>query len=93
MKGAKHVYHLYVIRAKDRDLLQQFLKENGIASGLHYPVPLHLTEAFSFLGYKKGDFPVAEGLADEVLSLPMYPELTEDQIDYVCEEIRDFYKC
>jgi len=93
MDGAKHVYHLYVIRAKDRDLLQKCLRENGIASGLHYPVPLHLTEAFSYLGYKKGDFPVAEGLADGILSLPMYPELTEEQIDYVCEEIKDFYKC
>jgi dTDP-4-amino-4,6-dideoxygalactose transaminase len=90
--NVKHVYHLYVIRAENRDELQIFLKENSIGTGLHYPIPLHLTEAYAHLDYKKGDFPVAEKLANEILSLPMYPELTEDQIDYVCEKIRAFYK-
>jgi dTDP-4-amino-4,6-dideoxygalactose transaminase len=92
LEGAKHVYHLYVVRVKDREKLQNFLKENEIASGLHYPIPLHLTRAYAYLGYKKGDFPVAEKLANDILSLPMYPELTEEQIEYVCEKIKAFYK-
>ena len=92
LQGIKHVYHLYVIRARDRDKLQNFLKENGIGTGLHYPIPLHLTKAYAHLGYNEGDFPVAEKLADEILSLPMYPELSEEQIDYVCEKIKVFYE-
>jgi len=81
-----------VVRVKDREKLQNFLKENEIGTGLHYPIPLHLTQAYAFLGYKKSDFPVAEELANEILSLPMYPELTEEQIEYVCEKIKAFYK-
>ncbi len=92
LKAVRHVYHLYVVRVKDREKLQNFLKENEIATGLHYPIPLHLTQAYAFLGYKKGDFPVAEKLVNEILSLPMYPELTEEQIEYVCEKIKAFYK-
>jgi dTDP-4-amino-4,6-dideoxygalactose transaminase len=92
LDGVRHVYHLYVIRAKERDKLQAYLKENGIGTGLHYPFPLHFTNAYSYLGYKEGAFPVAEKIAGEVLSLPMYAELTEEQIDYVCEKIRNFYK-
>jgi len=92
LNGAKHVYHLYVIRAKNRGKLQNYLNENGIGTGLHYPIPLHLTKAYAYLSYKKGDFPVAEKLADEILSLPMYPELTETQIEYICEKIKTFYK-
>lgn len=92
LEDVKHGYHLYVIRVKDRDKLKMFLEESGIWTGLHYPIPLHLTQAYSYLGYKKGDFPVAERLADEILSLPMYPELTEEQIDSVCEKIKTFYK-
>ncbi|MBA7698621.1 dTDP-3-amino-3,6-dideoxy-alpha-D-galactopyranose transaminase [subsurface metagenome] len=92
LQGVRHVYHLYVVRVKDREKLQNFLKENEIASGLHYPIPLHLTQAYAFLGYKKGDFPVAEKLANEILSLPMYPELAKEQIEYVCEKIKAFYK-
>jgi dTDP-4-amino-4,6-dideoxygalactose transaminase len=92
LKEVKHVYHLYVIRVKNRDKLQIFLKENGIATGLHYPIPLHLTQAYAPLGHKKGDFPVAEKLANEILSLPIYPGLTEEHIEYVCEKIKTFYK-
>jgi dTDP-4-amino-4,6-dideoxygalactose transaminase len=92
LKGVRHVYHLYVVRVKDRDKLQMFLKENEIGTGLHYPIPLHLTQAYVHLGYKKGAFPVAEKLANEILSLPMYPELTEEQTEYVCEKIKAFYK-
>jgi len=91
MSSAKHVYHLYVIRVPEREKLQEYLKEHGIWTALHYPIPLHLTQAYAHLGYKKGDFPVAEKLSDEILSLPMFPELTEEQIDYVCEAIKNFY--
>lgn len=86
-----HVYHLYVVKAEKRDQLQKYLEEKGIATGLHYPVPLHRQRAFSHLGYSQGDFPVAERISDEILSLPMYAELTDEQIDYVCETIREFY--
>ena len=92
LKGFKHVYHLYVVRAENRDKLQMFLNENGIATGLHYPIPLHLTKAYAYLGYGKGDFPVSEKLVNEILSLPMYPELAEEKIEYVCEKIKAFYK-
>jgi dTDP-4-amino-4,6-dideoxygalactose transaminase len=88
----KHVYHLYVVRTHSRDAMADFLRENGIGVGMHYPIPLHLTQAFAFLGYKKGDFPIAEQLADAILSLPMYPELSEDQIQYVCKKVEDFLK-
>ena len=91
MEYARHVYHLYVIRVSDRETLQKYLKEKGIATGLHYPIPLHLQKAFSFYGYCKGDFPVTERAAGEILSLPMYPELTEEQVDYVCDTIRGFF--
>jgi len=92
LHGVRHVYHLYVVRVKDREKLQMFLKENEIATGLHYPIPLHLTQAYAFLGYKKGDFPVAEKLANEILSLPMYPELAKEQIEHVCEKRKDVFK-
>ena len=88
IEDASCVYHLYVIQADDRDGLQQYLQENGVASGLHYPVPLHLQEAYRELGYRKGDFPIAEEAAEKILSLPMYPELTEEQIVYVCDVIK-----
>lgn len=91
MPYAKHVYHLYVIRCKNRDQLQEFLNDKGIATGLHYPIPLHLQKAYAFLGHKRGDFPVAERVAGEILSLPMFPELTQEQIKYVAGAIKDFY--
>jgi len=96
MDYAKHVYHLFVIQVNangkyNRDGLQKFLQENGIATGLHYPVPLHLQPCFSHLGYKKGDFPITEELAEQGLSLPMYAELTDEQIEYVCNNIKSFF--
>jgi dTDP-4-amino-4,6-dideoxygalactose transaminase len=75
-----------------RDKLQRFLNENGIGTGLHYPIPLHLQPCFKELGYKRGDFPVAEQLAESGLSLPIYPELTDEQIEYVAEKIREFFR-
>ncbi len=101
MEYAKHVYHLFVIqvrsqksevRSQRRDELQKYLNENGIATGLHYPVPLHTQPCFEHLGYKKGEFPEAERLAEQGLSLPMYSELTDEQIEYVCGRIKEFFK-
>ncbi|MBC8484634.1 MAG: DegT/DnrJ/EryC1/StrS family aminotransferase [Bacteroidetes bacterium] len=85
------VYHLYVIQIKDRENLIAHLKENGIETGLHYPIPIHLQNAYKHLGYKRGDFPRIESEAERILSLPMYPELTETQIRYVVDKIREFY--
>jgi dTDP-4-amino-4,6-dideoxygalactose transaminase len=85
---AKHVYHIYAIRVKNRDAFMDALGKKDIATGIHYPVPLHLTGAYSPLGYKMGDFPVAEKCASEFVSLPMFAELSEDQIKYACEEIK-----
>lgn len=91
LEGTECVHHLYVIQTDRRDELQKYLGDHGVATGLHYPVPLHLQEAYHHLGYKKGDFPVAERAAGRILSLPMYPELTGGQIGYVCEKIRNFF--
>ena len=87
--GAYHVYHQYTIISQKRDEIQKRLKENGVSSVVYYPIPLHLQEALKFLWYKKGDFPVAERVASEVLSLPMYPELEESAIIKIAEIIRD----
>ena len=92
MPYAKHVYHLFVIQTSRRDELQNFLNKNEISTGLHYPVPLHLQECFEHLGYKKGDFPNTEKLAENCLSLPMFPELKDDQITFVCEKVKQFFK-
>jgi dTDP-4-amino-4,6-dideoxygalactose transaminase len=87
---AKHVYHLYVIRAKNRDVLQGYLSSQGISTGIHYPIPIHLQEAMRDLGYMKGDFPVTERCAQEILSLPMFPELTDEQIERVAAAVNTF---
>jgi dTDP-4-amino-4,6-dideoxygalactose transaminase len=89
---AGSVYHLYVIMLDDRDALQQFLGDKGIATGLHYPLPLHMQKAYEHLGYKEGDFPITERVAKRLLSLPMYPELTRAQIRYVTDSILEFMK-
>jgi len=86
----KSVFHLYVVRHKERDKLRQFLQLKGIATGIHYEKPIHLQKAYSFLNYKESDFPVAEKVMKEILSLPIYPELTETQIGYVCNSIKEF---
>ncbi len=87
---AEHVWHLYVIRARDRDALRAHLGECGIETGIHYPLPIHLQPSFRHLGYARGDFPVTEVLAEEALSLPMFAELTESQIRIVVEAIAEF---
>ncbi len=90
--GRKHVYHLYVIQTRRRDELQAFLNAREIGNGLHYPIPLHLQQAYARLGYKKGDFPVSEQVAERGLSLPMFAELTNEQIDYVVGAVKEFFK-
>ncbi len=92
MPYARHVYHLYVIKSPKREQLIQFLGENGISTGLHYPIPLHLQDCFSSLGYKAGDFQQTEDLANNCVSLPIYPGITEEQLGYVCEKIKHFFK-
>lgn len=89
--GATHVYHLYVIRAPRRDELIRHLGEMGVSCGIHYPIPIHLHEAFEDLGCGRGSFPVSERLADEILSLPMYPEMADSDVDRICEIIAGFY--
>jgi dTDP-4-amino-4,6-dideoxygalactose transaminase len=85
------VYHLYVIRTKDRDALQQFLLERNIVTGLHYPIPLHLQKAYDGQGFRTGDFPAAEAASREILSLPMYPGLTEEQQNRVIQGLFAFH--
>ena len=80
---ARHVYHIYAVRVQERDELRRFLEAKGIGCGVHYPIPIHLQEAWRNVGYPEGSFPIAENLAKEFLSLPMFPELTRDQIEYV----------
>jgi len=92
MPYSKHSYYLYVIRTKERDKLKEFLKKNGIGTGIHYYPPLHLQPAYKHLGYKQGSFPVTEQLTSEILSLPMYPELTEEQINYIAGKVKEFLK-
>jgi dTDP-4-amino-4,6-dideoxygalactose transaminase len=91
-EGAFHVYHLFVVRTKQRTQLQKFLAEKEIATALHYPIPIHFQEAYKHLGYKKGDFPASELAADECVSLPMYAEMSNDQIEYVISNVRSFFK-
>jgi dTDP-4-amino-4,6-dideoxygalactose transaminase len=86
----RHVYHVYAIRTRNRDELISALAEKDIFCGIHYPVPIHLQDAYKFLGYKKGSFPVAEKCAGEFVSLPMFAELSKEQINKVCYEIKCF---
>lgn len=88
--GAESVWHLYVIRSERRDMLREHLISRGISAGIHYPIPIHLQPAYRDLGYKRGDFPVTESCAQQVLSLPMYAEITQSQIEYVANTIGSF---
>jgi dTDP-4-amino-4,6-dideoxygalactose transaminase len=90
--NATHVYHLYVIKTKNRDGLQKHLSENGIGTLIHYPIPPHLQKAYQALGFKKGSFPIAEELADNCLSLPIWPGMTLEQVNIVAENIKKAFK-
>lgn len=87
----KPVYYVFNILAEKRDELAAFLKENEVGSSIYYPIPLHLQKCFSYLGYKKGDFPVSEKISEKILALPIYPEIKEEEVDFVCETIKRFY--
>lgn len=92
LPGARHIYNQYVIRAKDRDALRAHLAAAGVGSEIYYPIPLHLQKCFEYLGHKAGDFPHSERAANETLALPIFPELTETQLQYVVDTIGHFYR-
>jgi dTDP-4-amino-4,6-dideoxygalactose transaminase len=89
--SSNHVYHLFVVETERRDALREHLRERGIQTGIHYPIPIHRQEAYADLGLPAGSFPVAERLARQTLSLPMYAELTSEQIGAVTGAIREFF--
>jgi dTDP-4-amino-4,6-dideoxygalactose transaminase len=86
--GVRHVYHVFAVRVRERDACRARLTEAGVQTGVHYPIPVHLQPAHRDLGYSRGDFPVSEAVAGEVLSLPMFPELTDEQIAGVAAALR-----
>jgi dTDP-4-amino-4,6-dideoxygalactose transaminase len=92
LPACTHVYHLFMVQVARRDALRQFLQDRGVQTGIHYPTPIHLQAAYTDHGWKKGDFPVAEQLSSQIVSLPMFPELSNEQIDYVCDQIGEFVK-
>lgn len=92
MPYARHVYHVYTVRVRGREAFRKALEAEGVATGIHYPIPVHLLKAHADLGYKEGDFPCAERAANEVVSLPMFAELTEQQVRAVCEAVRKHAK-
>ena len=87
-----HIYHQYTIRTPERDNLRKFLQEKGIETAIHYPIPCHLQPALSYLGYRGGDLPVSEKVSKEVLSLPIFQYLSEDEVDYVIDTIVGFFR-
>lgn len=91
-KNATHVYHVYLVRTKHRDKLQNFLADNDIGTLIHYPIPPHLQKAYQHLGFKEGDFPIAEEIANTCLSLPIWPGMQQSEVDYIAEKITKFYK-
>ena len=90
-KQADPVWYVFTIQCQDRDELQDYLKNNGVGTFIYYPVTMHLQECFKDLGYKKGDFPVSEGLCNKVLALPVFVGMTEEMTEYVCDKIKEFY--
>ncbi len=87
----KHVYHLFVIRVPEREKFMDFMKNNGIDTGIHYPIPIHLQKAYSYLSHKEGDFPRTEEFSKHIVSLPMFPGMSDAEIEYVCSKINEFY--
>lgn len=89
-ENCSHVWHLFVVRINSREKFQRYLEENGIGSVIHYPIPPHLSEAYKYLGYKEGDFPITENYAKTVLSLPLYNGMTKEELDYVIDIINKY---
>jgi dTDP-4-amino-4,6-dideoxygalactose transaminase len=87
---SRHIYHIYALRTDSRDGLMRLLGENGIASGIHYPIPVHMQKAYSGLGYKRGDFPITEKYAGQILSIPMFPELKKEEIEFIAEMVNSY---
>jgi len=87
-----HIYHLFVVRVKERDKLKEFLEREGIITGIHYPSPIHFQPAFKYLNYKRGDFPQTEKACQEILSLPCYPTLGRKEINFIAQKIKAFFK-
>ena len=90
--SSRHVFHLYVMRTPQRDSLKDFLSKEGISTGIHYPVALPLLPAYDYLGHQQKDFPVASSYQSQILSLPIYPEMTEEKVSVVCNRIKSFFK-
>lgn len=90
--GIRQVFHTYVVQAKDRDKLLQYLNDNGVEAKIHYPIPIHLQRAAQYLGYHEGDFPVTEAQSSSIITLPVHQHLRQDQLDYVISTIKKFYK-
>ena len=90
--GLKAVWHQYAFRCEKKDEMGNFLASKGIGSAAFYPVPLHLQKAFEYLGYKEGDLPIVEKLTKQTVCLPIFPELTQDELQYIVTSIREFFK-
>lgn len=88
----KNVYYVFNILAKNRDGLAEYLKKNEVGNSIYYPMPLHVQKCFSYLGYKEGDFPIAERVSKEIIALPIYPEITKEEVEFVCQTILNYYK-
>ncbi len=88
---AEHVFHLYVVRVRERENLKRFLNERGIQTGIHYPIPIHLQPAYRNLGYRKGSFPIAETLANQIISLPLFPGMREEEVETVVHAFKEFF--
>lgn len=91
-QNGHHVYHLYVIQTNDRDELIEFLMERGVQALIHYPIPAHMQKAYAYLNYKPGSLPATEYVTKRIVSLPMFPQLTDEQVDYVIESVKAFYE-
>jgi dTDP-4-amino-4,6-dideoxygalactose transaminase len=89
--GATHVYHQYIIRTRDRNALQKYLSENKIGTLIHYPIPPHLQEAYAHLGFKKGQLPIAEMIANTCLSLPVWPGMKKEHIDHIQSALSKYF--